>query len=259
MGQSASQSGAETGTGFHFDLIEGRRPRLGLIVLKSDETIETEFRQVIPGQCDLYHSRIPSQPEVTPETLMQMKADLPAAAAAIPASFNVDVIGYACTSGATIIGPENVANHVRSQHPSANVTTPVTAVVSAFRHLQCQRIGFVTPYIPEVSLAIRDYLEDEGFEIANLISFEQSSEEIVARISPQSVLSAIQKAANDGVDGVFVSCTNLNSFSIIDQAEAEIGKPVISSNLALAWDMLRLANADWSGSAMPGRLFNGQS
>ena len=68
-------------------------------MLKSDETIENEFRQIIPGQCDLYHSRIPSQPEVTAETLMQMKADLPDAAAAIPASFGMDVIGYACTSG----------------------------------------------------------------------------------------------------------------------------------------------------------------
>ena len=241
--------------GFNFDLIEDRRLRLGLIVLKSDETIENEFRQIIPGQCDLYHSRIPSQPEVTAETLMQMKADLPDAAAAIPASFGIDVIGYACTSGATIIGPEEVSARIRTTHPQAEVTTPVTAVVSAFRYLNCRRIGFVTPYIPDVSLAIRDFLEQNGLTIANLVSFEQSSEAIVASITPESVLAAVHEANHDDVDGVFVSCTNLHSFSIIDQAEAEIGKPVISSNLALAWDMLRLAHADWSDAPMPGRLF----
>ena len=114
------------------------------------------------------------------------------------------------------------------------MTTPVTAVVSAFRHLNCRRIGFVTPYIPDVSLAIRDFLEQNGLTIANLVSFEQSSEAVVS-ITPESVLAAVHEANNDDVDGVFVSCTNLNSFSIIDQAEVEIGKPVISSNLALAW------------------------
>lgn len=242
-------------TGFDFDLSDSPRARLGLIVLKSDETLETEFRQVIPNSCDLYHSRIPSQPEVTPETLMQMKADLPAAAAAIPTSFRMDVIGYACTSGATIIGPNAVAELVHTAHPQAKVTNPVSAVLSAFKHLNCRRIGFVTPYIPDVSLAIRDHVEKNGISIANLVSFEQSSEAVVARISQQSVLAAVREAAREDVDGVFISCTNLNSFAIIDQAEAEIGKPVISSNLALAWDMLRLSNADWSEAAMPGMLF----
>lgn len=244
--------------GFEFDLMQEKRPRLGLIVLKSDETIETEFRQIIPASCDLYHSRIPSQPEVTPETLLQMKADMPAAAAAIPASFSMDVIGYACTSGATMIGPDEVASRIRQTHPDAEITTPITAVAAAFRHLGCKRIGFVTPYIPEVSLAIRDYLIENGFDIANLVSFEQSEEAVVARITPQSVVAAIIEANADDVDGVFVSCTNLNSFSIIDQAERAIGKPVISSNLALAWDMLRLGRADLSSAPMPGMLFNGR-
>ena len=70
--------------GFNFDLMEDRRLRLGLIVLKSDETIENEFRQIIPGQCDLYHSRIPSQPEVTPETLMQMSQRWKTCCACVP-------------------------------------------------------------------------------------------------------------------------------------------------------------------------------
>ena len=72
----------------------------------------------------------------------------------------------------------------QATHPQAEVTTPVTAVVSAFRHLNCRRIGFVTPYIPDVSLAIRDFLEQNGLTIANLVSFEQSSEAVVASITP---------------------------------------------------------------------------
>jgi maleate cis-trans isomerase len=40
---------------------------------------------------------------------------------------------------------------------------------------------------------------------------------------------------------VFVSCTNLRVASIIETAEARLGKPVTSSNHALAWHLLRLA------------------
>ena len=55
----------------------------------------------------------------------------------------------------------------------------------------------------------------------------------MASITPESVLAAVHEANNDDVDGVFVSCTNLHSFSIIDQAEAEIGKP--SSHQIWRW------------------------
>lgn len=240
--------------GFDFEMITDRPSKFGLIVLKSDETIENEFRRAMPAACELFHSRIPSQPDVTPETLMQMKADLPLAAASIPAEFGLEVIGYACTSGATVIGPGEIERMISAEHPGVAVTNPVSAVAAALRHLQARQIGFVTPYIEPVSQAIRDFLTKEGFSVANLISFEQQQEEVVARISERSVLEAVIEAARDEVDAVFVSCTNLKSFEIIEEAEAAIGRPVISSNLALAWHMLALAGADHQAAHLPGRL-----
>ncbi len=43
------------------------------------------------------------------------------------------------------------------------------------------------------------------------------------------------------IDAVFVSCTTLRVAGIVEAAERQLGKPVISSNLALAWHSLRLA------------------
>lgn len=242
--------------GFAFELIPEDTARMGLIVLKSDETLENEFRALMPRDAELFHSRIPSQPEVTRETLMQMQADLPEAAASIPASFDLSVVGYACTSGATVIGPETVETLIRGEHPGAAVTNPVTAVTTALHHLQVKRVGFVSPYIAPVSQAIRDHLEAAGFAVANLISFEQMEEHVVARISQQSVLEAVvNAAADDDVDAVFVSCTNLKTIDIIDDAERQTGKPVISSNLALAWHMLSLGGIGWDKANQPGMLF----
>ena len=100
---------------FETDAGIGQRARLGLIVLESDQTIEPEIADLLGLEgVALYHSRIPSDPEVTPETLARMEANLPATARLLPGTAGLDVVGYGCTSGTTIIGEEKVAQAVRS-------------------------------------------------------------------------------------------------------------------------------------------------
>jgi len=235
----------------------GARARFGLVVLQNDETMEPELAPMFgqPGVA-LYHSRIPSGLAVTPETLMQMKAELPQVAALLPSASPLTVVGYGCTSGATIIGRQLVSVLIRQVHPDALTTDPITAVLAATAHLGIRRIGFITPYVAEVSEAMRNLLQRNGLEIAAFASFEQAEEATVARITPESLLEAICDMANDAeMDGVFVSCTNLRSLSVIAEAEARIGKPVLSSNQVLGWHMLRLAGLDAARNRI-GTLFS---
>jgi maleate isomerase len=246
---------------FETDKGIGTRARLGLIVLETDRTIEPELRGLLDLEgLALYHSRIPSDPDVTSETLARMEANLPAAAKLLPAAAGLDVVGYGCTSGATIIGEDKVAQAVRrglgAGYARIPVTSPITAVKAALRALGAVRIGFVTPYLPEVTGAMRAHLEQQGFQISRVGSFSQSEEDIVARITPASIRDAIleigRPQGRDGkdCDAVFVSCTNLRVAGVIEETEAELDKPVLSSNPALAWHMLRLAGID---DALPGR------
>jgi maleate isomerase len=230
---------------------------LGLIVLQADETLENEVRAVLQDPwVRLLHSRIPSGADLNPQTLMQMKEDLPAAAALLPTTAVFDVIAYACTSGATFIGPDTVKSLITEHHPTAQVTNPITAVLAACAALNIKRLGFITPYVAEVSDTMRTYLQDHGLEIAAFGSFEQMEESVVARISERSVLEALVKIGKDeALDGLFLSCTNLNSFGVIEEAEKIIGKPIISSNQALYWHMRKLANLPTLGAG-PGKLFN---
>lgn len=228
---------------FEIDNGIGNRAALGLIVLQADETIEAEFRTFI-GQdgVALYHSRIPSAPDVTAETLARMEAEIPAATRLLPDAVRFDAIGYACTSGATIIGSANVAQAIRTVKPGAATTDPLTAAKAAFRALNVTQMGFVTPYVATVSQAMRDSLEADGLSIKAFASFEQSDEHTVACIAPSSVLQAICDIGSmPDCEAVFVSCTNLRTAKILATAEARLKKPVVSSNQALAWHMLRLA------------------
>ncbi|MCF6322289.1 MAG: Asp/Glu racemase [Rhizobiaceae bacterium] len=241
-----------------FELDDGiaAKAAFGLIVLQNDETLEAEFRTLFNvSGIALYHSRIPSALEVNPQTLAQMEIDLPRAAALLPNARALDVIGYGCTSGATMIGSVKIAEIIRKEHPGAKVSNPVIAIIAACHYLNAQNIAMVSPYIPSVSNAMRDLLENSGLNITRFGSFEQTREAVVARISPDSLYKEICRlGSHQDVDIVFASCTNLQSFSIIEKAEMALGKSVISSNLALGWHMHKLA--DMLGSVEgPGTLF----
>ena len=71
------------------------------------------------------------------------------AAGLLPPAFGFDAIGYACTSGATLIGAERVAAAVGIAHPGVSCTDPITAALAAFRTLDVRSIGLLTPYNAE--------------------------------------------------------------------------------------------------------------
>ena len=234
----------------------GQTARLGLIVLQTDQTIEHEFAQIfsMPGVA-LYHARIPNAMEVTPDTLRQMRTEMPHTAALLPPAFGFDAIGYACTSGATMIGEDQVDQIIRGLHPNAKTSNPITAVKAALGALGLRRIALVTPYAPDVTLEMQANLAAAGFETTAVASFNQSDDFTVARINAQSIeQAACRIGARDDVDGVFVSCTSLRALGVIERIEKTIGKPVVSSNQALAWHIMQLAGLPTRGAPY-GTLF----
>ncbi|KIC10881.1 Asp/Glu racemase [Leisingera sp. ANG-M1] len=242
---------------FDTDAGIGTRATLGVIVLETDETLEAEFSRMTAQEgVALYHSRIPMVPDIRPETLALMQADLPASARLFPSSLDFDVIGYGCTSASTVIGSDKVAKAVRTVLPDVKVTDPLAAIIAAGKVLGAARLGFVTPYLPEVSAQMRGKLEEAGFSIAGFGSFEEMDDRVVARISEASISEAAKQVAQqEDCDAIVISCTNLRCLRVIPVIEEATGVPVISSNQALAWHMLRLAGVE---GAMPqfGKLFS---
>ena len=222
----------------------GHRARIGLIVLQTDETLEYEINRLLAIEGVVIHvTRIPSGVEVSPATLAAMEGAIPSATGLFPGGASFDAVAYCCTSGATVIGEDKVRDLIQSVMGNIAVTNPMTAVKALCAHLGLRRLGFVTPYVAEISAEMRRNLEAAGIEITAFNSFEIAQERTVARISEASVLRAIIETASQApCDAIFASCTNLRSLGIIEKAEDAVGKPVISSNLALAWHLARFAD-----------------
>ncbi|WP_412564354.1 Asp/Glu racemase [Thalassobius sp. MITS945101] len=241
---------------FPYDLSPalGHRANLGLVVLQTDETIEYEAALLDQPGLARYVTRVPSGAEVTQETLKAMAEDLPRAASLLPPSVSFDVIGYGCTSGSMAIGPDRVAALVSGSADCKAVTNPLTAALAACAALGIRRLGVLTPYIETVSRPLCDAFQSAGIAVTGHLSFGEEEEAKVARIDPASIAAGARNVGQSAdCDAVFLSCTNLRCFGIIDDLEAELDKPVLSSNQVLFWHMARLAGlGDLTG---PGRLF----
>ncbi len=231
---------------FNLDPSMGMRGTIGLIVLASDQTIEQEFRHLtgLDGVA-VYQSRIMNDNHITPATLGAMETRLGEATEVILPGVPLDVVAFCCTSASMVIGEERVFAQIRAMRPDVACTTPITAAFAAFKAFQAKRIALITPYSDDVNRTIQRYLEKYGVEVPVMGSFYEEDDRRVCRISEASIRNAAMTLGQDSaVDAVFISCTALRAASVVAEIEEALGKPVTTSNHALAWHCLRLAGID---------------
>lgn len=227
---------------FRHSVATMRAPQLGLVVLQADESIEPDMRRLLAPDTELLVTRTPSGDEVTPETLAAMEGHLGSSAALLPPAAIFSSLGYACTSGAAQIGPERVSQILREATGAAHVTNPISALLAACAALGVTRLGLISPYVTAVSDRIRTVLGQAGVSTPAFGSFNVAEEARVVRIDGASIQAATMAlAAEGGIDGLFLSCTNLRTLDLIAPLEEATGLPILSSNQVLAWHMVRQA------------------
>ena len=231
-------------TDLPYTLTEDRPPQVGMVVLQSDETVEHDLRRLLPGDAELLVTRIPSAVTVSSDSLGAMERDLTAAAALLPRGARLAAVGFGCTSGTAQIGAGRIAELTRAgvAVDLDAVTDPVSALIAACQHLGGTRLALVSPYVEEVSTRLREVLSEAGITISAFASFNEAEEEKVVRIAPGAIIDAARvTAAKAPCDAVFLSCTNLRTLDVIAPIEAELGLPVLSSNLVLGWHLAQVA------------------
>ena len=226
------------------ELDDGPAPRgaIGLIALASDSVIEPELRQFLPVEnVGLYVNRIPMPKVVNVHTLGSMAADIATTTQGLMPDGKLDVIAYGCTSGAMTIGAEKVNGLIQTARAGIPCTDPISAALKGLRRLGCKRIGLITPYVDSVNTVVENYIITQGMEVVVKGSFNQAGDPQICRVPPKAIFQAGVEFGKADIDGLFLSCTALRTSSILQNLEDAIGKPVVASNQALAWDCLRLS------------------
>lgn len=225
-----------------YDAGIGPKGRIGFIALANGYTSEHEVEAMLPkGEVVLYVSRVASDNVVNLTNLKAIESDMMRAAGMILPADTLDVMVYSCTSGTTALGEETVFDRIQAVRPGVPVTTPITGALAAFRALGARRVVMLTPYISEVTAGMRDYIEGRGIEVLSASNFNISLNSDMQKVAPEAIYEAAIAIDRPEADAVFVSCTALRTSSVIDRIEQRLGKPVVTSNQALAWHALRLA------------------
>lgn len=215
--------------------------RVGLIALATDHTSEVDFRRMVASErIGVYVARIPYANPTTPENLRKMQPSLSAGAALILPDETLDAVCYSCTSASVVIGDAEIEAAIQAAKPGVPVVTPPMAGMRGLNAFGVKRISILTPYTVETSRPMATYFAAHGFDIESFtcLGFEDDRE--MARITPASLVELARKVMHPQADALFVSCTALRAALAVPGMEEAIGRPVVTSNQASAWNCLRL-------------------
>lgn len=201
--------------------------------------MEYEFNLMRPRQATVHTARIRLR-EVVVSELLDMENQIVREASKL-ADAKVDVIAFGCTSGSLLRGLGHDEEIVSKIEEATNMPAVATAgaVVNALKALNLSKISVATPYTEEINSLERKFLEQNGFTIVKIEGLGIIDNLEIGRQEPETVSRMAELVDTRQSEGIFLSCTNLPTVEVIASLEKKLGKPVVSSNTATMWSMLK--------------------
>jgi maleate cis-trans isomerase len=234
----------------------GDRLRVGVILPSGNTSVEPELTAMAPRGVRFFFTRA-ALTGSTEQELLDMAAGAPAAARLL-AHARVDRIIFHCT-GVTTYAPE-IGERIRSEIESlTGIPTFVTAdaVIAALQALQARRIALLTPYVEHVQEREKAFLKGRNIDIVLDRALGLSTNREMDALEPAFLAQFVNDNATAAAEAYFLSCTALRSAGVIARLEAELGRPVITSNQAAVWYALASVGVQGEPAAF-GRLFSCQ-
>jgi len=119
------------------------------------------------------------------------------------------------------------------------IATGGSALERALGALGVRRLGVITPYQPVGDRQVRAFLVECGYDVVAVESFRCQTAVGIAKVDPPAIRRAIAAVNRPDVDAIVQVGTNLSMLRLADEAERELGKPVIAVNAATFWYALR--------------------
>ncbi len=214
--------------------------KVGLMVPANNTTMERELTAWLPDGSRCVTLRIPRGAGLlTKETLPPYKASALELAASFPP--DIDVVAYGCTAAGFIAGPRGEAQLAEELAAITGkpVVTTARSMVAALQAAAARRIALVTPYSDEVNRNLGLFLAEGGIEAHRVSSLAAADVEALGRITAPEVAALARNTMDDGCDALFIACSQLPTYDILDSLQAELGRPVWSSIKATAWRALQ--------------------
>jgi maleate isomerase len=219
----------------------GNRLQAGVLIPSGNSVAEPELRAMLPSGSCMLVTRLPLRGSSKTELIRMI--DRLEAASELLADACVEVIVFHCTAVSTFA--PDLAHGIRERIERASgirCFTTADAILAALSKLNAKRISLLTPYIDQVHAREMAWLEANGVHVEGGTNLGINTNTDMATLQPEEILNWARENASEAADACFLSCTAIKSAAIIDPLERIYGRPVLTSNQAMVWHLLRSSN-----------------
>src|SRR6516164_2390467 len=224
----------------------------GVLIPSTNTTVEIEYSRLLPATLQAHVGRLltsgagPFAPSLDADVAYQAR---------LLGTARVEVISLAQTSASLFADDYDAVTTQRiSAAAGVPAITSAQAIGQAVKALGARRIALVSPYAPQVLERAKRYYEGKfGLDVVALEGFTATDSYMIGKLGPENARDAFARINRPEIEAFVVPGGNFPTMSSIAAWEQEFNKPVVTTNQASFWAMMRAFN---TGDRLPtfGRL-----
>lgn len=214
------------------------RARLGIVVPVSNTNLEPDMVMLSPRGVSLHFTRAGGYDvdQVPDERQMRQYAGTPVDdVVASLVDCRSDLIVYGCTSATLAQGPayDRAFRAKIERLAGVPAVTAASALVQVLQALEIERFAFTSPYVASLNDLAIDFLEAYDMRcVHRLDAPEPLGNAAVGDARPEEIIEIALRADHPSAQALVISCTDYRATEAIDELEARLDKPVVTSNQA---------------------------
>ena len=217
------------------------RARLGVIIPSSNRVAEPNFQRFAPDGVVPHFMRLRmTGPHRGP--LEDLKPRIAEAASILgDAKCDVTVLHCTGTSMSGGFGAERGVIETIEEATGRPGLTTATCLMAALAALGARRLVFISETAEAGHAEKRDFMVDAGYDIVADQAACLSGSDQSCVTPPAFWVDLARKVTVPEADAIFISCANIHAIDAIEELEAALDRPVVTSNQVVLWHGLRTA------------------
>jgi maleate cis-trans isomerase len=220
----------------------GDRARIGFIIPTNNTILEAECAHYLPDGVSAHFSRISTDRTFSVDEARNIESRHIHAVEQLEGAF-VDLIAYACMASAIAVKPDWSEEFVLKVEEKTGLPAVAVsaATAEALRSLGANRIAIGVTYPESMNPILNAYCAHHGFEAVRIVNMQVTDKREICRLPVSSIIELGRQADCSDADAIALLATDIRALPASAQLEAELGKPVVTSNGALLWAALGAA------------------
>jgi maleate isomerase len=217
----------------------------GVLIPSTNTTVEIEYTRLLPPEWQAHYGRLMSSNHGASPFASPLDEDV-AYQAKLLGTARVEIIGLIQTSACLFADDYDETTCARITENSGGIPaiTSAMAIGEALRAMGARHVALVSPYSEEVNEKARRYFETKhDLKIAALEGFAAKDSYMIGKLGPENARDAFRRIDRPEIEAFVVPGGNFPTMVSIPEWEREFKKPVVTTNQAAVWAMLRRIGA----------------